>query len=200
MILGKGGAFSAAVAAYRGGRIEAIAVCPGIPAIAEQERRDRVASGTYQSLVDAGLLTVAEGLRVQPPSELWAAIRAKWGIPASIVCDRFRMPELQDAVREACPIEPRRTRWSEASEDIRALRAYVRDGPFAVVESDRPLLAASLAVCQVKNDDAGSMRIVKSSNNTARDDAAFALALVGGAYWRAEAAAVSSGPSYVVVR
>ena len=40
--LGGGRAFSAAVAIWKTGRVEAIAVCPGIPDVAAQERRDRV--------------------------------------------------------------------------------------------------------------------------------------------------------------
>ena len=62
--LGGGRAFSAAVAIWKTGRIEAIAVCPGIPDVAAQERRDRVPQGTYQELVTSGTLRIAHGLRV----------------------------------------------------------------------------------------------------------------------------------------
>ena len=52
-----------------------------------------------------------------------------------------------------------------------------------VAESSRPLLAASLSVALVKNDDQGNVRLSKNgSNNTARDDVAAALVLVAGAY------------------
>ena len=185
--LGGGRAWSAAVAIWQGGRVEALAVAPGIPSIEDQEKRDRVASGTYRSLVDRGLLEVSEGLRVQPPARLWAAILARWGIPVNMICDRFRLPELQDAVQGTTTIEPRVTRWSDASFDIRSLRALVKDGPLGVAEDSRMLLAASLAVAHVKNDDQGSTRLVKrSTNNTARDDVAAALCLGAGAYKRAE--------------
>ena len=187
------------MAIWRGGRIEALAVAPGIPGLEEQERRDRVPSGTYRMLAESGLLSIAADLEVQPTSMLWDAVRERWGVPASVVCDFFRLPDLRDAVKGSCPIEPRRSRWSEASADIRALRGYTKDGPFAVEEGDRLLLAASLAVTQVKNDDAGNFRIVKSSNNTSRDDVAAALTLAGGAYQRAERLAVPAGPSYVVI-
>ena len=197
--LGAGRAWSAAVAIWQGGRVEALAVAPGIPGLDEQERRDRVPSGTYRTLAQSGLLGIAADLEVQPPSMLWDAVRERWGVPASVVCDFFRLPDLRDAVKGACPIEPRRSRWSEASADIRALRSYAKDGPLAVAESDRMLLAASLAVTQVKNDDSGSTRIVKSPNNTARDDVAAALTLAGGAYQRAERQAVPAGPGYVVI-
>ena len=80
----------------------------------------------------------------------------------------------------------RRTRWSEASEDIRALRKGAADGPLSVEPGSRDLLAASLSVATVKSDDAGSVRLVKkSSDNTARDDVAAALVLAAGALARA---------------
>ena len=185
--LGGGRSWSAAVAAWQGGRIEALAVAPGVPALEEQERRDRVASGTYQRLAEMGLLAVAPGLRVQPPGALWEAIRERWGVPVNMICDRFRLPELMDAVGGSTPIEPRVARWSEAAFDIRSLRALAKDGPMVVSEESRPLVAASLSVALVKSDDQGSTRLVKKgTNNTARDDVAAALTLVAGAYMRAE--------------
>ena len=54
--LGAGRAWSAAVAIWQGGRVEALAVAPGIPGLDEQERRDRVPSGTYRTLAQSGLL------------------------------------------------------------------------------------------------------------------------------------------------
>ena len=82
-------------------------------------------------------------------------------------------------------MEPRVTRWSEAAFDIRALRKLANDGPMAVAADSRPLLAASLAVAMVKNDDQGNVRLVKrGTNNTARDDVAAALALGAGAWAR----------------
>ena len=43
------------------------------------------------------------------------------------------------------------TRWSEASQDIRALRKIVRDGPLTVNPEARLLFAASLMVAVVKS-------------------------------------------------
>ena len=88
--LGAGRAWSAAVAVYRNGRVECLALCPGIPSIEEQEKRDRVSSGTYESLVSAGLLHVADGLRVQPPSMLADLITETWGPPAGVVCGQIQ--------------------------------------------------------------------------------------------------------------
>ena len=140
--LGGGRAWSAAVACWKNGRIEALACAPGIPSLDEQEKRDRVPKGTYRALAAKGGLRVAEGLRVQPPSELWRAIKNSWGTPETVICDRFRLSELQDCVN-GTPLSPRVSRWSEAAFDIRSLRKLAADGPFTVAESSRRLLAAS---------------------------------------------------------
>lgn len=183
--LGGGRAWSAAVAIWSTGRMEALAVAPGLPGIEAQEKRDRVPRGTYRALVDTGALRIAEGLRVQPPAQLWQAARAAWGAPSCIMLDRFRLPELQDVIGGSVPVIPRIARWSEASEDIRALRKIAADGPLACEENSVLLVAASLSAAMVKNDDQGSVRLVKrGTNNTARDDVAAALILAAGEFQR----------------
>ena len=183
--LGGGRAWSAAVAIWKTGRVEALAVAPGIPDLAAQERRDRVPAGTYRALAAGGALRLAEGRRVQPPAELMDAVRAAWGAPETILCDRFRLGELRDCVN-GTPVSARVARWSEASEDIRALRKGTLDGPLTVAEGSRALLTASLAVAMVKSDDQGSVRLAKrGANNEARDDVAAALVLAAGAFHRA---------------
>ena len=129
--LGQNRSWTAAVAIWETGRIEAMAIAPGIPSLEEQEKRDTVPKGTYQKLNDMGVLDVANGLRVPEPAQLWEDIKARWGVPAAIVCDRFRLPLLQDAVQNACYIDPRITRWSDAVFDIRALQKGFKDGPFS---------------------------------------------------------------------
>ena len=182
--LGGSRAWSAALALYRNGLVMCRAVAPGIPSLADQERRDRVPPNTYQRLKDQGTLHVAEGFRVPPVSVLVELIEETWGRPASLICDRFRLDELKDA-RVPCRVVSRVTRWSEAAYDIRSVRSKVKDGPFAVAECSRSLLEASLAVAAVKNDDQGSVRLVKrTSNNEARDDVAAAFCLAAGAFSR----------------
>ena len=184
-IVGGGRAWSTAVALYPNGRVEARAVAPGIPDLEEQERRDRVPAGTYSKLYDRGSLEVAEGLRVQPPAALWDLIRSTWGRPLMVVLDRFRLAEFQDATGNKVKLEPRVSRWSEASFDIRALRQMALDGPLAVDTDSQALLATSLAQATVKSDDAANLRLVKLGfNNTSRDDVAAALVLGCGALAR----------------
>lgn len=185
--LGGGRAWSAGVALWRSGRVEALAVAPGIPGLAEQEKRDRVPAGTYRKLAQRGALLTAEGLRVQPPAELHRACTAAWGRPEVILCDHFRVNDLRDCVN-GTEIVARRTRWSEAAEDIRALRKLAADGPLSVEEGSRALLSASLSGALVVNDDQGNVRLRKKGvNNEARDDVAAALTLAAGALSRAPA-------------
>ena len=174
------------MAIWRTGRVEALATCPGLPSVQEQEKRDHVDPGTYAALVSAGLVTPAEGLRVQPPSLLWERIQSAWGTPVNIIGDYFRLDAMADAVNNATGLETRRTRWSESSHDIRALRQLVKDGPLVVAPESRALVAESLGVSRVQNDDAGNVKLIKRGvNNESRDDVAAAFVLGAGAFHRA---------------
>ena len=182
--LGAGRSWSAAVALWRTGRAEAFAVAPGEPTIAAQEKRDRVPAGTYARLVQSGRLTIASGLRVPSPRTLVDRI-LPWR-PATVTCDRFRLPEMQDAAGGRLTIRPRVSRWSDAAFDIRALRKMAADGPLSVEPESRGLLTASLAAAMVKNDDQGNTRLAKRDpgNNSGRDDVAAGLVLAAGAWAR----------------
>ena len=180
--LGGGRAFSAGVALWRSGRCEAVAIAPGIPSIGAQEKRDRVPAGAYSALVTAGVLRVATGRRVPRVSDLMTLVR-QWG-PETITCDRFRLSELRDCA-PGVRLLPRVSRWSESTEDIRALRRLALDGDLGVDLASRGLLTASLAAATILNDDAGNCRMIKRTNNVSRDDAAAALVLAAGALARA---------------
>ena len=191
--LGGGRAWSAAAAIWENGRCESLAIAPGIPSLAEQEKRDKVPRGTYQRIRNLG---IAGGKRVPPVGLLVREIYERWGRPARIICDRFRLAELQDEIGPSGPfIEARQTRWSEASEDIRALRKMTKDGPLSVERESRSILQASLSVAFVKNDDQGSFRLVKKrpGDNNARDDAAAALLLAAGGWDRASRKSGTTG-------
>lgn len=177
---GAGRAWSAATATWANGRTESIAIAPGTPNIAAQEKRDRVPSGTYARLVADGVLSTDGDRRVPRVSVLVDKLM-KWR-PTSITCDRFRLAELEDAVAARVPVLPRGQRWSEASEDIRSLRRQALDGPLSVDESSRGLLAASLAAAKIESDQQGSLRLIKSSrSNCGRDDAVVSWVLACGA-------------------
>ena len=180
--LGGGRAWSAAVALWRSGRLEAFAVAPGQPSVEDQERRDRVPAGTYRKLHDAGLVVTDGSRRVPRVSFVMDRIRA-WR-PDVLVCDRFRYDELRDC-NPNYPIVPRKLMPSEWSEDIRALRRMAADGPLSCEVGSRSLVAASLAVSEVKTLDDGNVRLVKrGAQNAARDDVSAALTLAAGALAR----------------
>ena len=107
---------------------------------------------------------MADGCRVPPVGLLVDRLVADWGRPKVILCDRFRMDDLQDAL-PPCPVSPRVTRWSEAAAAIRDLRKLVLDEGLSVEPVSRDLLTASLAVATVKNDDQGNARLVKRSQH-----------------------------------
>ena len=177
--LGAGRSWSAATAVWPNGRVEAFAVTPGIPSLESQEDRDIVPRGTYTRLADAGLLEVADGLRVQPVGDFASMLMARWPDVEAVICDRFRANELKDHLR--CRVLDRVTRWSEAAEDIRALRKWAKNGPLCVDPTSKAALTASLMVALVKNDEQGNVRLVKrGTNNQARDDLVAALLLAVG--------------------
>ena len=179
--IGGGRAWSAAVGIWESGRVEALALAPGEPDIATQEKRDRVPAGTYQRLVASGALVPADGMRVPAVALLVDAIMERWGGAACIVCDRFRLAELEDAA-PGWAIEPRVAQWSASTEDIRGLRRQAADGGLSVAPGSRELMTWSLSVARVKNDDSGNSRLRKGDmNNQSRDDVAQAFVLAGGA-------------------
>ena len=130
-------------------------------------------------------MLVTDGDRHVPRVEALLDLVRPWR-PEKIICDRFRYDELRDAAAGSIRIQDRVSRWSEAAEDIRALRKMALDGPMSVGPESRALILASLAVAKVKNDEQGSYRLVKRDpkNNTARDDVAAALVLAAGAMSR----------------
>ena len=177
--MGASRSWSSAVAIFQNGRCEATAIAPGIPSMADQEKRDRVSGTTYARLVSRGLLHVDADHRVVRVSKLIDEI---WRFnPAVLVCDRFRLAEVLDAVRGRCRVQPRVWQWSSASEDIRHLRRLAQDGPLSVEPASRDLLAVSLQAATVLNDTSGNVRLIKrGSNNCGRDDVAAALCLSAG--------------------
>ena len=185
--LGDNIAWSGAVAAFEGGRIECFALCAGLPSIKEREQEDGKAEGTYQELVDLGLLHLVEGKHTVDPADVVAMCKAKWGTPQGVVADRFRQRKLEDA-NSGWPIEWRVSQWSGSTYDIEALREYAADGPMSVDPDCWPLLALSIADARVQPEKGGFVKMVKKdTHNTGRDDVANALVLVAGLVKRAQA-------------
>ena len=178
---GSSRAWSTAAILWPSGRLDAICIAPGLPDLAEQERRDGKRRGMYQRLADAGLLTVDEGRRMVRVETLIGRVLAFR--PRVIVADRFRDKAVLDALKGRCPIVFRsmRATWSEPTSQIQATRRAALDGALAVVPAARPLYRLALAETTVEHDDSGNVRLVKTdTNNTHRDDLCAALVLACG--------------------
>ena len=177
--MGENRAWCAATAMWKNGRVECVAIAPGIPDIQQQEKQDYVPRGTYTRLVDSGKLIVADGYRVPPATMMADLIRTEWGTPAKTLLDRFRFYQLEDCSR-GLRLEARVTRYSEASADIRALRKFARNGPLAIDRDSRLLLTASIHAARVESDTSGNTRMLKQANNVGRDDCAASAVLAAG--------------------
>ena len=182
--LGGERSWSAAWCLWRNGRSEAYALCPGIPGLAERERQDAMPRGLYGRLRDDGVLIVDEGLRVSRPETLISHLVSIGIRPEGMICDRFILGGLRDAVAGRWPIVPRVTRWSEATEDISGFRRLVADGPLSVVPECRALVLSALSQATVQSDDQGSVRLQKKRHGRSRDDVAVAGVLAAGAMVR----------------
>ena len=180
--LGGERAWSGAVAMWANGRMECFAMLPGLPDIAERERMDAVPRGSYQRLFDAGVMIVDEGRRRARPELLIDHLEDRGIRPINVICDRFLILTLRDAARGRWRISPRRTRWSEATEDIAAFRDIALDGPptLSIAPEGRALMSFSVSQAEVATDDQGSTRLVKTRDKRSRDDVAQAAVLAAG--------------------
>ena len=174
--LGGSRSWSAVVSVWRSGRCAALACAPGVPSIADQEKRDSAPPGAYAGHVRDETLMVAEGLQVPPVKLVVTEAMRRFGAPSALVCDRYRFRELVDATDGRLPVVPRVGGWKDSTEDIRAFTRAARDGALAVEPASAAIITGSLADARVAHDGYGNQRLRKRrSGNRARDDVAQAL-------------------------
>ena len=184
--VGSSRAWNTGAILWPSGRLAGLAVAPGLPGIEELEKRDGKRRGLYDEFRADGILTVDEGRRVVRVRALIDRVLAFR--PEVIVCDRFRLPAVLDAVAGRCRVIARVTRWSESTADIMATRRHALDGGLAVVPECRRIFRFTLAESTVEHDDSGNVRMVKGdTHNTHRDDLASAMVLACGAAARRRA-------------
>ena len=176
--LGGTRSWSAAAAIFPSGRIESWAVAPGVPSLAEQERDDQVADGTYAALVLSGGLGVDEGQHVPDVERLLSRIWS-WS-PLCIVSDPYRSAELAQAVGGRVRIIERARSGGEATSNIMALRSMLLDTASGVTEASRDLLGAAFQQTNLVIDSSGLTKVVKLDQRRSRDDASAALLLAAG--------------------
>ena len=127
---GGSSAFSA-IAAYAPatGALEGLLTCGGVPSLRDRARHDHVGR-VYDSMVREGSLIVQPGRRRPSLVQFIRDAVARFGKPRVIVTDFFRYPELADALdmaRVRCEVVKRRSRYSEATEDIRRAQRLLLD-------------------------------------------------------------------------
>ena len=176
VVLSGGRGWSAAVALWPGGRVEALALAPGVPALDAQERRDRQPRAAYAGL---GLVLDADR-RIPRTARLVELMSGAGWRPAVLVVADARRRELLD-VRPGVPVEGRQGRAVDAGADVRELRRLVLDGGVSVAPAARPLLAASIGAARVVTDGAGQSRLQHDANRGRRFEVAAAWLLACGA-------------------
>ena len=176
--LGGSRSWSAACSVWPSGRIEAWAIAPGSPSLADQERDDQVADGTYSELVRSGGLAVDEGQHVPSVERLLSRVWA-WE-PLAIVCDSYRAPELHQVVSGRTRVIERARGGGEATSNVQALRSLLLDTQSGVVAESRALLAAAWLQTHLTVDNSGITKVAKLDHRRSRDDAAAALLLAAG--------------------
>ena len=176
--LGGNRSWSAAAAIWPNGRIESFALAPGVPSLAEQEREDQVAEGTYEELAKSGGLASDDGQHVPSIERLLSRIWA-WE-PSAIVCDSYRVQELHKAVKGRVHIIERAKGGGESTSNIQALRSLLLDTPAGVTFESRTLLAAAFEQTTLKIGNDGRTTVSKLDQRRSRDDAAAALLLACG--------------------
>ena len=182
--LGGTRAWSAIVALWPTGLVDAVAVVGGLPGIEEREKMDKVPSGTYSRLVANGSLIVDHGYEYARPAFTAHQAMARWPDCEQAVCDRFKVSRL----REHWPgfLDERVSQWAQSTEDIDALRVMANDEGMSLKPACVELLTYSMSQALVVCDTSGNERIEKHGirQMISRDDCASALALACGAEMR----------------
>ena len=197
--LGQNAAMSAAAAYFRDGRLEACAVFPEVPPLAERGLGDGVGN-MYVRMAERGELLVA-GRRVSDVRALLAEALAQWGRPEVIVCDRWREAELRqhlEAVRfPLAELVIRGQGFKDGGSDVRDFRKAMLGDHVRPEES--LLLTAAMSEARVTGDTAANWKLAKHTEGgrraAARDEAAAAAILgVSAGFWRWHTSSSSSRP------
>ena len=174
--LGASRSWSAASLWWKNGRVEVFASCPGIPSLADQEKRDGLPSGILQELVNTGVMGIADGRHVASIDTLLDLLPDV--AYEAVVADRFALMTLADALaaRGFPDVEYVVNQWSVASTAIGAFRQAVLDGPMTLATQGRSLATLSVGDACVEPDTSGNVRMKKQHRRN-RDDVAQSMVL-----------------------
>ena len=168
--LGGAQAMSSVSSCWPGGRLETLSMFGGKPNLKDRAQKDGV-EGLYNRAVQSGELMVSK-LRIPDIPSLLNEARERFGLPALIVCDLWRLPELRDAMDQGSgwkgiPVVKRRQGFKDGAASVRAWRTAVIDRRIAPV---RPciLLTNALAHAVTISDSSGNEKLAKSSQGGRR--------------------------------
>lgn len=159
------------------GAFDAIGCFPTIPDLAERGLRDGVGA-RYGTMLARHELILAGGRVADVPALLREAL-ARWGTPAAVVADRWRIPELADALDAVrfprSRLIERGQGFRDGAIDVRDFRTAVLRG--RVIPARSLLMRSAMGEARVSMDGAGNCKLCKTGNGRrtyARDDAAAA--------------------------
>ena len=177
-----------AAAAYwpESGRLEVFGAWPGEPSLAERGAAHHVAD-LYERMAKEGGLIIL-GVHSVSASALLAEALSRWGRPAGITADYWRVDDMKEALvrlgLNLIPFEASRNNYQDGGARMNEFRRAVRDGEVATAPS--LLLRAALAEARTRSFD-GMERLAAGSSGgrrqLSRDDALAAsiLAVSSGA-------------------
>ena len=158
--------------------VDAFAAWPTSANLKERSERDGV---DYNVMVRDGDLLILPGPSVAVDQVVGEAI-ARWGRPAVVVSDYFRITESRWCLEQLGYIEKedliyRRAGWFDGAEDVRLFRRMVAEKSLAIRRSG--LLRQSFASARTLSDQSGNEKIAKETerSNRAKDDAAAAVVI-----------------------
>ena len=185
--LGSSAAMSATAAYWPAtGRREVLAAFPADPDLETRGHKDGV-GGLYQRMFDRGELTLTGG-RTVDVGELIGLVADRWGIPGTVAADRWREPDLLDALElagiRASVFMPRGMGFRDGGDDVRRFRRAALEG--AIKTPVSLLLRAAIAGAVTVSDAAGNAKLAKAKDSPERRDGhrdyalAAAILAVGG--------------------
>jgi phage terminase large subunit-like protein len=182
--LGSSASASGFAAYWPTGRLDGHMSFGSQPSLEERARSDH-AGETYARMYDEGGIRLHPG-HVPAVDEMLAEAFEQYGTPSVIVCDRWRLGELTDALIKIganVPIVTRGQGFKDGAEDVRAFRKAVLSGDVSV---PRALTwRVTMAGSRVETDAAGNAKISKKSQRARDDLAAAAIIAVAEGYRQA---------------